>query len=78
MATKASLEEQADRLNRVLSLEGADRLTVEYAYGRPRLFRGDGSREVSPRLSKPMLELFMDGMMAGIEMRGLTDRLNRP
>lgn len=41
--------------------------TVEYAYGRPRLYRDRGSVEVSPRLPAGELAQWMRAFIAGID-----------
>ena len=41
---------------------------IQYAYGRPRLVRRGGSVEVSPRLSKGQLAMWMQAYLAGMDV----------
>ena len=66
--TQADLERMCGVLNR--SAAGRD-YSIGYAYGQPRLESHAGSRDVSPRLSKPelyqWLHAFFDGIITGRE-----------
>lgn len=68
-ATKTELREIVEDIR---NLTGRD-YTVEWAYGRPRLYSEQQSREVSPRL--PMGEMrewlwaFRQGIEVGISLR---------
>lgn len=57
MTTKTQLQETINRINRKLG----KRLAIDYAYGRPRVTNLDGSREISPRLSRGELALWLAG-----------------
>lgn len=61
MTTRADLEELA----RIASAADGQTYTVEYAYGRPRLYRAGGSVEVSPRLLPGELALWLRAFIAG-------------
>ena len=65
MTTRADLDRLALSIDRLLSLDDGTH-TVEFAYGQPRLYKNGGSREVSPRLSRPRLEEWMEAYLAGI------------
>jgi hypothetical protein len=67
--TAADLDELARIINRALGLTDRpdDAYDVEYAYGRPRLYRAGGSREVSPRLSTGELAEWMRAYIDGID-----------
>jgi hypothetical protein len=62
--TKSYLVEWIDRL----ILMGCD-LSIRWAYGRPRVYNTDGSREVSPRLSTGEMALWLDGYEHGLTVR---------
>lgn len=49
------------------SLPGEREYRVEYAYGRPRLERADGSVDVSPRLPAGELAMWMRAFIAGMD-----------
>jgi hypothetical protein len=73
--TRADLDQLADIINHALlcepgtpcaKLDPARAFTVEWAYGRPRLFRARGSVEVSPRLTAGELAQWMRAFIDGI------------
>lgn len=64
--TAAFLQREVDRLNKLYEFEGGDKLVIEYTMGRPRLYRSFGAVEVSPRLTKPQMALFLDGLYAAM------------
>jgi hypothetical protein len=60
------LDELADLINRRLG-ELSGTYFVQFAYGRPRLFRSGGAVEVSPRLPTGELAQWMRAYISGIE-----------
>jgi len=62
--TKAGLQEIVDVINR---RTGGD-YELGYAYGRPRLERDGGAREVSPRLSAGQLADWMRAFLEGFDV----------
>lgn len=40
---------------------------VQWAYGRPRIHSGDGSRDVSPRLPTGQLKEWIHGFLTGVD-----------
>ena len=73
---KNRIELKVDSLNRVLEIDPDSGLTitVEWAYGRPRLYTKDGSVEMSARLSHLEMELYLEGILVGI---GLAESANK-
>lgn len=69
--TRAELDSLAGVINRLLyagpETPAANVHEVGWAYGRPRLTRDGGSREVSPRLPSGELAEWMHAYIAGIE-----------
>ena len=66
--TKADLDYMVDRINGVLERRGSKRrVSVEYAYGQPRVCTGEGSSNLSPRDTKgniyAWMNAFLDGML---------------
>jgi hypothetical protein len=51
--------------------------TIEYAYGRPRLMRADGSVDVSPRLPTGELAQWMRAFIDGIDAERRHNRQER-
>jgi hypothetical protein len=60
--TKADLAQQITLANR----RGAD-LALDWAYGQPRVTNGAGSRDLSPRLPKRELYLWLDGYLEAMD-----------
>lgn len=63
--TKTQLRETVARLNR----KGA-KITISWAYGRPRVYDHSESRELSPRLPTGEMSQWLDGFEAGYDMFG--------
>ena len=61
--TRAELDQLCAIINRATDGD----YEVQYAYGRPRLVRANGSVDVSPRLSTGELAQWMRAMLTGIE-----------
>lgn len=61
--TKRDLDGLCDTIKDTL---GDDSYSVEYGYGKPRLYRQNGSREVSPRLPSGELYQWMWAYLEGI------------
>lgn len=57
---------ELDALARIAGRQDGQTYTVEYAYGRPRLFRAGGSVEVSPRLPKGDLARCVNATGSGL------------
>ena len=66
MTTKTDLLAQVHFLNRLT--DNKYDFSVGYAYGKPRLYRNDNSREVSPRLPKDQLADWIGAFIYGIEV----------
>lgn len=62
--TRAELDWLVRRIN---ALDPGRDYAVQYAYGRPRLMRDEGSVDVSPRLPAGELARWMQAYIAGIE-----------
>jgi hypothetical protein len=56
--TKETIENKVNRLREM----GID-IEVEWAMGRPRCVSKKGSKDLSPRLSKPEMVIWLDGFM---------------
>lgn len=65
MTRKEELEELARRIDDALDLPTGYH-EISYAYGRVRLVANGGSKDVSPRLSKPDLEEWLRAYLGGI------------
>ena len=70
MKTKSDLEQ----LIRIANNRGAA-ITLEWAYGRPRVTNASQSRDISPRLPKRELALWLDGFLEGMDSE--KERLTR-
>ena len=62
--TKSDLDRFAYRLSELVRQD----LTVEWLYGKPRLFTHGGSRAVSPRLTTSEMWLWMQAFEMGIHV----------
>ena len=67
MTTIEDLVALAKHVDRRLGLPNNTHI-IEVAYGQPRLVRDGGSVDVSPRLSKPMLKVWIYAYLAGIDI----------
>lgn len=66
MISRQELYSLAGHLNRLTS--NRYNYTVEFGYGKPRLYSHHGSVEISPRLSVSALYDWMHAYIAGIEI----------
>lgn len=66
MTTRTTHQELRD-LAAMASRATGEEYTVEWAYGRPRLYRAGGSIEVSPRLSTGDMAEWLYAFLAGID-----------
>jgi hypothetical protein len=71
--TRAELDELATLVDRALRLPAGSH-SVSVAYGRPRLVRGDGAYDISPRLPAGQLADWMRAYHAGIIAAGTITR----
>jgi len=61
MVTKSELRQEVETLQKI----GVD-ISIEWAYGQPRCYTRDGSRELSPRLPTGEMKLWLHGFEAGL------------
>lgn len=61
--TKRGLEEAVSRINRRWNAD----LALEWAYGRPRVTNLTQSKDISPRLPKGELALWLDGYYSALD-----------
>lgn len=73
--TRQYLRDNVAIVNRRLEASPAGRrygpLTIEWAYGRPRVYRDGGAREVSPRLATGEMDTWLAGFEAALDALGL-------
>jgi hypothetical protein len=67
--TKDQLEYLLSIINNYAKIKGAGEFYLEKSYGKPRLFQkaGNGSREISPRLPRPTMYLWLLAFIAGMD-----------
>ena len=61
--TRAALHDEVMRLQ-----ESGFNISIQWAYGKPRCFSLDGSRELSPRLSTGEMAEWLNGVWNGIRL----------
>ena len=61
--TKTYLEKRVEMIARYYP-----DISISWAYGRPRVYNADGSRELSPRLPMRELDNWLDGFERGFEL----------
>lgn len=71
MVTEQRLRALVDRYNELQHGTTVSDLvvTIQWAYGRPRLFRADGAVEVSPRLDAREMQSFLEGMLTTLALQ---------
>ena len=69
MVTKTQLRERVAELRSM----GFD-ISIEWAYGRPRCYSRDGSRELSPRLPTGEMAIWLNGFVAGASERARVEK----
>jgi hypothetical protein len=68
MKYKSELNQMVKIANNKLAYCNHDfTITLEYAYGKPRLYTHNGARELSPRLSNANLYIWLSGYIEAMD-----------
>ena len=65
MTTKKQLQDTVDRINRK---SGKTPIEIEYAYGRPAITTAGGARQLSPRLTRGDMALWLGAYEEAVDV----------